>query len=45
LSQIKKAHSILEARANEITDDVMRQSYLENVEASLAVLQAYHGLS
>ncbi len=42
---ITQAHSILEARANKITDDVMRQSYLENVEANLAVLQAYHGLS
>lgn len=39
---ITQAQSILMARADRITDDVMRKSYLENVEANKEILQAYH---
>ncbi|MDW7754734.1 MAG: hypothetical protein SCH68_06165, partial [Brevefilum sp.] len=39
---IAQAHSILETWANKIIDDVMRKSYLENVEANKEILQAYN---
>jgi tetratricopeptide (TPR) repeat protein len=39
-----QAYTILMERAEMIKDDAMRQSYLENVEANLAVRLAYQGL-
>ena len=42
---LEKAYQLIIEQAEKISDESMRKSYFENVQANREVLQAYHGRS